>query len=414
MSRKRQPRKGRKPRLPENMFWRNDTIYGQFQINGQRHKVSLGTNDIAEAEKVLDEKIAQAWKHSLDGKQRRSFKEQFDYVYPRRWEKRATAQWHQQISEQIIATLGDFYLDEVSEDWCWKYIEKRRSTGSRINTVNPKPISDGTINKELAFVKRVMLTVDEDDYYMPKKRQMDNRGAPTFPIVQIARRKTDEQRTNPLRDEAEALELINEMVAHARPIILTMLLTGLRRENVMQLDIKKNIRWNQRQIVVTQKGDKEHVVGMCDDLYYLLRNVVGERKSGPVFIFGINGCKCMNCNELNQRTGKPNTQALKGRIKSIRTTFYTARKQIGREDVRIHDLRHTLGTWLNARGVDINIIKEILGHADIATTQRYLHVNVDTGRDAINDKVGFLLTKGEQNRAYCDPKSDPTPLKAIS
>ena len=39
---------------------------------------------------------------------------------------------------------------------------------------------------------------------------------------------------------------------------------------------------------------------------------------------------------------------------------------------------------------------------------------VRTGRDAINDKVGFLLTKGEQNRAYCDPKSDPTPLKAIS
>ena len=71
-----------------------------------------------------------------------------------------------------------------------------------------------------------MLTVDEDDYHMPKKRQMDNRGAPTFPIVQIARRKTDEQRTNPLRDEAEAFELINEMVAHARPIILTMLLTG--------------------------------------------------------------------------------------------------------------------------------------------------------------------------------------------
>ncbi|MEK9848594.1 MAG: tyrosine-type recombinase/integrase [Rhodospirillaceae bacterium] len=75
---------------------------------------------------------------------------------------------------------------------------------------------------------------------------------------------------------------------------------------------------------------------------------------------------------------------------------------------------HLVETSLNARGVDINIIKEILGHTDIATTQRYLHVNVDTGRDAINDKVGFLLTKGEQNRAYCDPKSDPTPLKAIS
>jgi site-specific recombinase XerD len=58
----------------------------------------------------------------------------------------------------------------------------------------------------------------------------------------------------------------------------------------------------------------------------------------------------------------------------------------------LHDLRHTLGTWLNSRGTDINVIKNVLGHRDIATTQRYLHVGVDIGRKELDDKLNFNLS----------------------
>lgn len=42
--------------------------------------------------------------------------------------------------------------------------------------------------------------------------------------------------------------------------------------------------------------------------------------------------------------------------------------------LRIHDLRHCCGSALVMAGVDIETIRQILGHRDISTTQRYLHV----------------------------------------
>lgn len=40
-----------------------------------------------------------------------------------------------------------------------------------------------------------------------------------------------------------------------------------------------------------------------------------------------------------------------------------------------HDLRHTCATRLVAAGVDIAIVKEILGHSDIRVTDRYSHAS---------------------------------------
>ena len=395
MPRQRKSRPGRKPQLPPNIHRKGGkkNLYGTIQFKGIRKWFSLGTPDVDEAQQVLQQKIDETWIDNLDGRDRVTFSRQFNYIFPRRWANLKSAAWQQQMHDNIVETLGDFYLDEVSEDWCWHYIATRREGGLRRSGVKHLPIGDGTINKEMAFVKRVMLTVDEDRVKMPKKKQIDQKGAPTDPIVKIKRSKSAELVTNPLRDEEEARELMAEMVPHARPVVLTAVMSGLRKENVMQLDIRDNILWNERQIRVKQKGDRDHLIGMSDDLYKLLRDVCGERTRGPVFVFGINGCDCQYCTPVNQRTGKPHKKYKAGeRITSIRTTFETARNRIGRPDLRFHDLRHTLGTWLNSRGIDINVIKDVLGHRDIATTQRYLHVGIDVGRKALDDKLNFNLS----------------------
>jgi site-specific recombinase XerD len=41
--------------------------------------------------------------------------------------------------------------------------------------------------------------------------------------------------------------------------------------------------------------------------------------------------------------------------------------------VRVQDLRHAHASWLLAGGVDIETVKERLGHGSIVTTQKYLH-----------------------------------------
>ena len=45
--------------------------------------------------------------------------------------------------------------------------------------------------------------------------------------------------------------------------------------------------------------------------------------------------------------------------------------------VRVHDVRHAHASWLLAGGADLETVKERLGHASIAITQKYLHTLPD-------------------------------------
>jgi len=46
-------------------------------------------------------------------------------------------------------------------------------------------------------------------------------------------------------------------------------------------------------------------------------------------------------------------------------------------DVRVHDLRHAHASWLLAGGSDIRSVMDRMGHAQITTTQKYLHTLPD-------------------------------------
>jgi hypothetical protein len=51
---------------------------------------------------------------------------------------------------------------------------------------------------------------------------------------------------------------------------------------------------------------------------------------------------------------------------------------------RVHDLRHAHASWLLAGGADLQVVKERLGHASIATTQKYLHTLPDADDTALD------------------------------
>jgi integrase/recombinase XerC len=62
----------------------------------------------------------------------------------------------------------------------------------------------------------------------------------------------------------------------------------------------------------------------------------------------------------------------------LRRIFRTHRARAGTPRVRPHRLRHTYGTELAAAGIDLLVLRELMGHASPETTARYVHLSIAT------------------------------------
>ncbi len=70
--------------------------------------------------------------------------------------------------------------------------------------------------------------------------------------------------------------------------------------------------------------------------------------------------------------------------------WYRARREANLEDVRLHDLRHTVASQAVARGVPLPTVARMLGHGQPAMTLRYTHVG-DHEVEAAAERVGAMI-----------------------
>ncbi len=118
-----------------------------------------------------------------------------------------------------------------------------------------------------------------------------------------------------------------------------------------------NLKWsdldfqNNLTVLSDTKSGKTREIPLNKAMREVLLSVPRHIKSDYVF-----------CNQ----EGRPYTD--------IRRSFNSALKKAGIEDFTFHDLRHTFASHMVMSGIDINTLKEILGHSTITMTQRYAHL----------------------------------------
>jgi integrase len=83
------------------------------------------------------------------------------------------------------------------------------------------------------------------------------------------------------------------------------------------------------------------------------------------------------------------------RYTDVKKSFSAACREAGITNFTFHDLRHTFGTRFADAGVDVVKIKELMGHASIVTTMRYIHATDQGKRGAIT-----VLSEYRQKRRH--------------
>lgn len=184
----------------------------------------------------------------------------------------------------------------------------------------------------------------------------------------------------------------------SRALVLLAGSAGLRRGEIValrwcdvdlerhQLRVAMNL-W--RKVEGTPKGGRNRVVPLTDELVACL---VALRRGRVVA--SLDG----DDRVLPDLTPRRVRNVLARAARRAGLLVGTARETRDGEGGAIHKLRHTFCSHLAIAGVPAMAIKELAGHADLKTTQRYMHLSPANRSDAIATLSAFYAPKTEGKR----------------
>lgn len=167
-----------------------------------------------------------------------------------------------------------------------------------------------------------------------------------------------------------------------RDFFVVALLTGARRANVQAMKwADVNLDTALWRIPTTKSGDAV-TVPLMPQLVNLL-TARRDAANGSPFVFP--------------------SRAAAGHIVEPKSAWKRICQRANLADLRIHDLRRTLGSWQAAGGASLPIIGKSLGHRNTATTQVYARLTMTPVRESVERAGAAILTAGRLIATTAEP-----------
>jgi site-specific recombinase XerD len=170
--------------------------------------------------------------------------------------------------------------------------------------------------------------------------------------------------------EAEVQSLLLAAASHGsdafytardRALMEALYGSGLRRAEVVGLNVS-SVDLENKLVRVVGKGDKERIVFMGERSVETIRAWLEIRPARGEALFVTKGGRRISPRQLW-------------------VIFRSIVKASGIEKKVVpHTMRHSFATHLHDHGADLRTIQELLGHASVATTERYAHVSIEHKR----------------------------------
>jgi integrase len=337
------------------VFKKGKNWYIDYYIKGHRKRKKIGPSKKL-AEQVLKDVQTKIAKKEYLGilEEKKILFEDFSeqYLEYSKANKSFSTYWRRDrfSVNNLLSAFKGKYLFEITPQMIEKY------KASRLEKVEP-----ATVNRELACLKHMYTKAIEWGYVK------------TNPARMVKKLKEPPGRLRYLKPE-EVNALLKACSEHLRPIVVTALNTGMRRNEVFNLKWSQVDLENRKITVINTKNNESRVIPINQTLFKEFLTL--SKKSNGEYVFP-------------SKDGDA--------FKSIRKSFASALKRAGIEDFRFHDLRHTFGSQLVMQGVDIRTVQQVMGHKDIKMTMRYSHLSPEYVQEAIG-RLDLLWTPfGHQN-----------------
>ncbi len=191
-----------------------------------------------------------------------------------------------------------------------------------------------------------------------------------------------------VREDTESRTAVRDFA-----IITLFLNCGMRLSELCGINLN-DIDSEMRSLRVTGKGSKMRVIYLNDACRRALLEYIENRAESHVF--GETKTNALFLSMRNQRISQ----------KTVQWMVYKYLKAAGLENrgLSVHKLRHTAATLMYQSGeVDVRVLKDILGHEQLNTTQIYTHVSSESMERAMSKNP---LSDLKMKRPRYQPKSE--------